>query len=297
MAKELGMIHTLNTRHSVQDETADQLFPVDLSYLMTSQLQRMVRQGNYYKLVGIDATIAGYEAGVDTPEGGSISGELQYFNPTRGRCMAYRNAWKATRNAMNDQGINFMADKQYDFRVGLRDNSAYSPAYVFPNQATLDGTQGLTLIDGLAPNCEIFGVHNSNVTPTEVITPGSHVVIPFGTYGNTSDFRLNEASAYLGNEDLASTGWESIPFVIAWDDDEEEYALSFQWRPDPALYVAVMCGLIDVKYTNIQILASTDALIVNWAFHISGWKSIMGDPDKKKKSSRRSSRGRKKSKK
>lgn len=294
MAKSLGQIHTVNMQHAISDEDPGQLWPVDLSRGLSDQLQRNIRQGQNYKLVGIDANLHGFEVGVDVPEGGSVTGKILFWSPTRGRCMAYRNAFKATMSAMKDQGINHKANKAYDFRVAFRDSARYAPPYIFPDHATLDGTDGLAMIDGSAQNANILQVHNSNVLPFD--TTATLNVIPFGTYGNTTDFVLNESSAYLGNPDLASTIPEEIPFAISWDNDAEEFALTFQWRPDPALYISVMLGLIDIRYDNVEMLSSTDRLNIGWSFHIAGWKSIMGSPDKKKRS-KRSTRGRRKSKK
>lgn len=296
MAKSLGMIHTVNVVSPLNSEDQGQLRPVDLSLGLTSQLSRNIRQGQYFKLVGIDANIQALEDGTDTPEGGSVTGRLLYFAPTRGRCMAYRNAFRAVSSAMKDQGINRKADSMYDFRVAMRPNDSYEPAgiYTFPNQATLDGEEGLVMIDGSSQIYNIFQVHNSNVSPQQTVQP---TPIPFGTYGNTTDFTLNDTALYRGTADFATLTPEEIPFTIAWDNDSEEYSLLFQWRPDPALYLSIMCGLIDVQFDNIEILGDTDVLNIQWAFHISGWKSIMGNPDKKKRSKRTTRGRRKKSKK
>lgn len=294
--KGLGMIHTVNVATAITSETQGQLRPVDLSANLTSQLSRNIRQGQYYKLVGIDANIEAFEFGTETPDGGSITGVLQYFAPTRGRCMAYRNAFKAVSSAMKDQGINKKADTMYDFRVAMRPDDAYflpGVGYTFPNHATLDGRDGLVLMDEDSLETNILKVHNSNVTPSQTVQASP---IPFGTYGNTTDFTLNDVALYRGNPDFAAQTPESIPFVVAWDNDSEEYAMMFQWRPDPALYISVMAGLIDVKFDNIEILGDTEQLTIQWAFHIAGWKSIMGSPDKKRKPSKRKSSGRKKSK-
>lgn len=208
--------------------------------------------------------------------------------------MAYRNAFRAVSSAMKDQGINRKVDEMYDFRVSMKPNSVYSPLgnYLFPNHATLDGTDGLVLMDETKLDHNILKVHNSNVSPAQTImaTP-----IPFGTYGNTTDFSLNDQALYRGTPDFAAQTPEEIPFVVAWDNDTEEYALMFQWRPDPALYISVMAGLVDVRFDQVEILGTTETLTIDWAFHIAGWKSIMGNPDTKRKSSKRKSSGRKKS--
>jgi len=295
MAKSLGKIHTVN--HECEITSAGIGLPliidnpvIDASGDLTRQLQRMIRQGQYYKLVGIDMTVDAGEFD-NSGDGGLIAGRLLYFTPTRGRCMAYRNAYRATMAVMRDQGINHRADDMYDFRVAFSEQVALlTPP--FPNVATLNGTDELCLVGGTNPQQNIFNVHNSNIAPTSAVqtTP-----IPFGTYGNTSDFRLNEAQPFSGNPDAAHLVPEFIPFTAAYDNDAEEFVVSMDWRPDPALYLAIMCGLFRIQIDSGE-LNSDNILQMNFALHFAGWKSIMGDPDKKKRS-KRSTRGRKKSKK
>lgn len=198
--------------------------------------------------------------------------------------MAYRNAYKATMAVMRDQGINHRADDMYDFRVAFSEEAAlFTPA--FPNVATLNGSDELVLVGGTNPQQNIFTVHNSNVAPVSSVQTQP---IPFGTYGNTSDFRLNEVQPFSGNPDAAHLTPEYIPFTAAYDNDAEEYVVQLDWRPDPALYLAVMCGLFRVQIDSGE-LNDDNFLRMNFALHFAGWKSIMGNPDKKK--AKRSSRG------
>lgn len=296
MAKSLGKIHTVNHRCTVFDGGLGLPLVldspvVDASADLTRQLQRMVRQGQYYKLVGIDMSINASEFD-NTGDGGILTGKLYYFSPTRGRCMAYRNAYKATTAVMRDQGINYRADDLYDFRVAFSE-AAPLVTPPFPNVATLNGTDELVLVGGSNPQMNIFTVHNSNVAPANPLQTSP---IPFGTYGNTSDFRLNEEQPFSGNEDAAHITPEFIPWSAAYDNDSEEFVVTLDWRPDPALYLAIMCGLFRIGIDSGE-LNNDNSLTMEWAFHISGWTSIMGNPDKKKKTSKRSSRGKKRSKK
>lgn len=290
MAKSLGMIHTVNHTATIEDKlgvlTLDAPV-IDASADLTRQHQRMIRQGQYYKLVGLDMTLEAGE-GNFTGDGGIISGKLLYFTPTRGRCMAYRNAYKATTAVMRDQGINYRADDMYDFRVAF-DQEAAGATPAFPNVATLDGTNELVLRIGTLTSQNIFGVHNSNIAPASSVQTSP---IPFGTYGNTSDFRLNEEQPFSGNADAAHLTPEFIPFTAAYDNDAEEFVVQLDWRPDPALYLSVMCGLFRIEVDSLE-LNNDDKIVMNWALHFSGWKSIMGNPDKKKRSSRGKSSRRK----
>jgi hypothetical protein len=59
-----------------------------------------------------------------------------------------------------------------------------------------------------------------------------------------------------------------------------------EWRPDPALFIAVMCGQMQVVIEEVNFDGGASALELNCNFMVSGWKSIMGDPSKKKRRSR-----------
>jgi hypothetical protein len=61
--------------------------------------------------------------------------------------------------------------------------------------------------------------------------------------------------------------------------------LTWKWRPDPALYLAVMTGNFELVIQEAQ---TTGNLSLEINIMVSGWKSIMGSPDKKR-TSRRSS--------
>lgn len=212
MAKQLGMIHTVNQEKLVSYNTTTNTWmvtsltgtvqngpTVDLSGELTRQLHRMVRQGQYYKLVGMDIALAG-----PASEGFMLTGRLEYFAPTRGRCMAYRNAYRSVINLMKDQGINYRADDLYDFRVqwsgvlsGATDPQWYG---IEDNIATVDATNPLCLVNGASTNDNIFKVHNSNVAPA---SPSQTDPLTFGAYGSTTNFRLNRAQPYTGNSESA----------------------------------------------------------------------------------------------
>ena len=284
MAKELGQIHTVNNQ-MVFNGTGD-IENIDLPGELTSQLQRMIRQGNFFKVVGIDMSLST----VGTVGGGQVSGEIRYYAPTRGRCEAYRGAFKAMRAAMKLQGItNAANNKLYDFRVKINDNTSAGTPVVFRNQAALDGTNGLCLHNTTVPTASVFDVHNRNVQPiTSLSTPSGELFSPgFNTMGvqaTPTDFVLNDAIPFTGSPDTADVTLESIPFMLSWTPDSTDMAVAFQWRPDPALYLAVMCGQLQVHIEEINRDGGAAALELNIAVMTSGWKSIMGSPDKKRRS-------------
>jgi len=76
---------------------------------------------------------------------------------------------------------------------------------------------------------------------------------------------------------------------LSWTPDSSDIATNFQWRPDPALFLAVLCGQMQVVIEEVNLDGGAAGVNINMATMVSGWKSIMGNPDKK-----RSSRGSKK---
>jgi len=292
-AKELGQIHTVNYSTNLlgitEGATPFVLENYDLPGQLSLQLQRMIRAGNYFKTVGIDISLG---VNHQLSEDLTISGEIRYYAPTRGRCEAFRSAFEAMAQQMKIQGISMRDNPLYDFRAPLN-GSATASLTAFPNQATLNGTNGLVLnttADGLG----IFNVHNEGVRPiyegSNVFSEGFRTLLDDSTpSGSRADFVLNDVAPYTGNEHFAETEYETIPFQIAFTTVNGENSTStFQWRPDPALYLAVMCGQFQIVVNDMQTSANlTDTVDINVAFMVSGWKSIMGNPDKKKLSSKK----------
>lgn len=274
MAKSLGQIHTVNTRHTVT--TVGQKFYVDLPGQLSEQLQRMVRQGNYFKLVGVDLQV---QPSVGLSTGGSVQGELRYYSPTRGRCAAYRSAFKAMANAMKTQGINMRDNQAYDFRAPISDS--YNNPTSYPNQATFDGAVGLKLSGSGATS--IFDTHNDQINPKATNPPSFSS--GFGVYGSSTDFVLSESTSGLNlNPMWAEDEVEVIPFSISLNTSTDEVVTNLNWRPDPALFLAIMCGNFEVYVEDVDLEGG--ALDIACAFHIAGWSSIMNDPSKKTKRTR-----------
>ncbi len=304
-AKELGMIHTTNfeIRTGPLGSIPGIIGTCDVSGVLTAQLQRQIRQGNFFKVCGIDI-------GIDTTGttgGGQLSGELRYLAPTRGRCEAYRGAFKAMADVMKLQGISMRDNALYDFRVPLTPAGASNGSFIngvqtpFANQATLDGLVGLHMVDalGASPGAEVFTVHNRSVVPEytgtagDLFQPGFDTILQSAAAG--TDFVLNDTVMFTGNEHNANPEFESIPFVLTWTPDSSDFAVMFDWQPDPALYLAVMTGQFDVYIEEMELDGSnTQGLNLRVAVHVAGWKSIMGNPDKKRRSSRSNSKSAKK---
>ncbi len=288
MAKSLGQIHTANFTRTVA--ASGTMLQCDLPGALTEQLQHMVRAGNYFKVVGIDMSLT-----TDgTSGGGQVSGYVRYYAPTHGRCNAFKGAFKAMADVMKAQGINMRDNKLYDFRAPL--NDTVDGANPFRNQATLDGVEGLALNNTTEAGASIFGVHNRSQQPQyegtagDLFQPGFDTILQDAATG--TDFVLEDTPIWSGDSGVAITDYETIPFMMSWTPDSTDIAIQFQWRPDPALYLAVLCGQLQVWVEEWEGDPDGTAVELNVAIHVSGWKSIMGNPDKKK--SRRKSRGRKK---
>ncbi len=287
-AKELGQIHTVNYSQAIASGTTTPLnfVNVDLPGQLTEQLQTMVRAGTYHKVVGIDMTLDT----VGTVGGGQITGVIRYYAPTRGRCAAFRGAFKAMKEQMANQGVNTRTNPLYDFRAPI--NEFAHSSGVFPNRATLDGREGLALHNSANPGASIFGVHNESVQPQYTGTAGELFPQGFDTLlanedeGNATDFVLNDAIPFTGNRDAASLEYEEIPFMLSWTPDSTDLAISWMWRPDPALFLAILCGQMSIVIEEANFDQSATGLNLNVAVMVSGWKSIMGDPSRKKGSSK-----------
>lgn len=298
MAKELGQIHTVNYNETVS-AVGNKLL-VDLPGQLTNQLQRMVRQGQYFKVVGIDMTCRDL---VGTQGEVAVSGVLNYYAPTEGRCNAYKNAYRAVRKGMQLQGINIRGNQHYDFRVPLGVTTGYLNGADFLNQATIDGTNQLTLDDSAASTSdEVFTVYNANIQPaqTAVVNFNEGFGLP-GAAGTTTDFVLNEGEYHEGSRvAFAEINKEQIPFSISFGTDSAagtSSTMMFQWRPDPALYLAVLTGQFEIEIDDINDSVPGTSVNLEITVHVSGWKSIMGSKNKKSRrrsSKRRSHRGRKK---
>ncbi len=289
-AKELGQIHSVSDTFTVAPIHSGTVHRrQDLAGGLCDKLQRMVRQGNYFKLVGIDISVSPGTAG--PLHGGNISGYFRYYAPTKGRCAAFRHAFKAQADQMKMQGIPMRENAGYDFRVALTNTAGLAP--VLGNQSTMDGTTGLALNAGVA-GASVFGVYNKSVLPNLTTVPvgdlfdeGFDTLLQSG--GAKTDFVLNEARLWDGNEDFADVSYERIPFQVAYDGGSGTTTLAMQWRPDPALYVAVMTGNLEMVVEDCTVNGTPD-LDVDITYYVSGWKSIMGNPGKKRSSKKRKGR-------
>lgn len=289
MAKSLGQIHNvLETASPLALTNIGQAIRrIDLPGLLSDQLQHMVRAGNNFKLCGIDL---GIKPNVTNPgDGASITGYIRYYSPTKGRCAAFRHAFKSCADLMQAQGVPMRMNKLYDFRPALTNNAGLQN--VLKNQATLDGVIGLALNSGTA-GASVFGVYNKSVVPTSNTIPvgdlfdeGFDTILAAGAA--KTDFVLNEASLYDGNPNFADLTYSEIPFAVSFA--QGNMTPTFQFRPDPALYVAVLAGQMELVIDDMELFGGATSCELSINCMVSGWKSIMGNPDKKRASKKKSS--------
>lgn len=292
MAKSLGQIHNVNTRAGPFTAT-NQRWNIDLPGELTEQLQRMVRAGTFHKLVGLDMTA---EFTGLASQAATVSGRIRYFTPTRGRCEAFRQAFKSMAEVMKSQGVSMRDNKMYDFRVPLTDDATLN---TFKNQATLDGSAGLALVHGATPGASVFGVHNEGIQPVSTTSAGNLFTSGFDTIlqgAGGTDFVLNDALPFTGNPETASEEFEEIPFTLSYvptTGGPSYYAGQvdmFSFRPDPALYLAILCGQLQIVIDTLDLGSGTASVALEVSAQVAGWKSIMGSPDKKRRSRRTSSK-------
>ena len=288
MAKSLGQIHTTNFILDAND-VAD-TYLLDLPGQLCDQLQTMVRQGQYFKVVGIDMNVTDISGAQSE---GFVSGRLKYYAPTRGRCEAYKQAFRAVQRGMKLQGVNIRGNRNYDFRVAPEPLSNYTNGSSFVNVATVNGVDALVLTGAGGSDIECFGNYNANIQPSQSGAPTFNPGFGLPGIGSGTDFVLNEGQLFDPTMvRSADTAYESIPFQVSFSDSTAgtaTAAFQMEWRPDPALYLAVMLGMFVVEYDSIEGSPNSN-LELEIAIHVSGWKSIMGNPDKKRRRSKRRSK-------
>lgn len=179
----------------------------------------------------------------------------------------------------------------YDFKAPINEFTHLNSP--FPNQATLDGATGLALNNVTNPSAGIFNVHNESVRPDGGFTPAADLFSAgFSTLVNPvggTDFVLNDEVAYSGNTHGASREYEKIPFQLTFDPVKGTVS-TFQWRPDPALFLAVLCGQMSITVDAVYLEGTPTPptnIDLNVSIMVSGWKSIMSKPRARKSSKKK----------
>ena len=131
-----------------------------------------------------------------------------------------------------------------------------------------------------APN-GVFQVHNAGVLPAIDPLIGATFNEGFNVFGSGgNDFVLNEnQQGFKGVEGaIAEEEFERIEFQVSVDEDGTTGGnLQFLWRPDPALYLAVMTGMFEITLESVEVSpAAATELDLETSIMVAGWKSIMG---------------------
>jgi len=306
MPKSLGQIHTTSFNYEglTTAITDDNAFLADSSAALSTQFNRNIRMMQSYKWVGADLVVQLPENmnpfGSESTEV-SVKGRMRYFAPTKGRCNALRTAYQQFKETAKQQGVNPSNNKLFDFRVLPRALSNYpmnsSPYSSHPiyNITTLDGVRSLTMVDGGSSTVECFTSYNIGVSPEDTAVSSadfaSGLQTQVGTLLTQTDFVLEEGRIQTGNPLIADIELEEIPFVLTFNSVDKRTA-SLQWRPDPALYVSVLGGFVEIVLDEISASGAGGAtpfegFEMDLALHWAGWKSIVQPPSKKKSARQR----------
>ena len=296
MAKSLGQIHTCsyNYEGSILEVTASNAFLCDNSAALSKRFNRNIRMMQSYKWVGADLVVQLPEnvSGGDNSIEVTVKGRMRYFAPTKGRCNALRAAYQQFRETARQQGVNPSNNKLFDFRVLPRAlnqytlNTDYTNDHPIYNTTTLDGVNALTMVGGVNAPVECFVSYNSGVAPEDTTVTSadfaSGLRTQVGTLLTQTDFTLNEGKIQSGNSLIADTEFEEIPFALTFDGLDKRTS-TLQWRPDPALYVSVLGGFVEIVLDEIKASGATvpvplDGFEMDVAMHWAGWKSIVQAP-------------------
>jgi hypothetical protein len=306
MAKSLGQIHTTKFNYERTTQTGlaigeSNAFLCDNSAKLSTQFNRNIRMMSTYKWVGADLVVQVPED--VNPTGNSdrviLKGRMRYFAPTKGRCQALRDAYQQLRAQAKIQGVDLSKNRQFDFRVTPRALSNYPcnvddgalPAPTPNNEdifntSTLDGSTGLVMVEGAA-GVSVFEQYNTGVRPTDnTVAYNSGLTTQAQSGVVQTDFVLNEGLIQSGNPNIADVEFEEIPFELSFDLTARR-VYTLQWRPDPALYVSVLGGFVEIVIDEVEAAGATGGLALNGiemdiSMHWAGWKSIARAPSQRK---------------
>ena len=297
MPKSLGLIHTCdyNFESNILNRGESNAFLCDSSAALSKQFNRNIRMMQSYKLVGADLVVQlpdDLAPPGDNSDRVIVKGRMRYFQPTKGRCNALRQAYEQLRKQAKLQGVDLSNNKLFDFRVLPRARSNYSQNvgtdFEIRNTTTLDGINDLAMIEASDSGSEVFTRYNDGVVPTETVVSAldftSGLKTQLGTIVTQTDFVRNEGLIQSGNPLIADVEMEDIPFVLTFDATARR-TFSMQWRPDPALYVSVLGGFVEIVIDEVDAGGADPAPLNGYemdiTLHWAGWKSIVRPPKKR----------------
>ena len=308
MPKSLGQIHTVSYEFPNLTyflASTNELL-IDLPGQLTLHLQHMVRAMSSFKVVGIDMTYGPIPNATDITC--SMSGQIKYYAPTQGRVAALKGAYVAVRRMMKLSGVNPNDNLNYDFRPPIADPASFENGADFYQQACIEDNGMPSCLSNGPGSSNVFGMYNQQIGPRYAIGGGIGVEEGFDIGLRDpalagADWVLNEG-AYLqsAGAPTAIEEYEVIPFELSYSAPDTVAGItmisqsdSFNWRPDPALYLSILTGQLIVEIESSTALddagnPAANSTQLDVAVHVAGWKSILGS---KKKKSRRSKKGKK----
>ena len=300
MPKSLGQIHTtaFNYEVSTGSTGTNSAFLCDGSAALSTQFNRNIRMMSIYKLVGADLVVQMPDGAApigSTSDRMIVKGRMRYFQPTKGRCQALRDAYQQFRTMAKAQGVDPGKNKLFDFRIIPRPLSEY-PVNLFAidnnikNNSTLDGSSELCMTGG-ATGVSVFDSYNEGVNPVDTLVTSADFASGLDTWqsGTQTDFVLNEGTIQSGNPNIADLDMEEIPFELAYDSTARRVH-TLNWRPDPALYLGILGGFVEIVLDEITADGSgtlVEGVEMDIALHWAGWKSIVSRPKKNRRSSKK----------
>lgn len=284
MPKSLGQIHTVDFNYETpQSGTGTgNAFLCDVSGALSKQFNRNIRMMSIYKLCGADLVVQLPEAALIQADKAIVKGRMRYFQPTHGRCQALRDAYQQMRTMAKSQGVNISDNKLFDFRVLPRPFTEYAPNITYGplvNLTTLDNSNELCMTGGTT-GVSVFDSYNENVNPVDPNITAADFGSGLDTWqsGIQTDFVLEEGLIQSGNFRVADTVMEEIPFELAYDSTARRVH-TLNWRPDPALYLGILGGWVEIVLDEITAdgasLPAVDGVEIDVSLHIAGWKSIV----------------------
>lgn len=304
MAKSLGQIHTVS---KIYDNLDYSLAPgnkilIDLPGELTEQLQHMCRMMANYKVVGIDMSFGPIQntGGADLSSC-NMTGYVQYYTPTQGRVDACKAAYRSVRRMMKLQGITPSHAITYDFRPIISDPAGFVNESEIPNQASIEDNGLASCLANGPGSSNIFGVYNQGILPRQSVGVATAFEDGFDTglrsNADSADFVLNQKVTLSAlTAPIASEELEFIPFSLSYTAAEGFAGIAvsdeLNWRPDPALYLAVMTGQLIIKIDESQAVDdqgddAMDATELEIAVHVAGWKGFLGNHKKKTRRKKR----------
>lgn len=300
----MGKIHTVEW--TLGPVSGGHNYQMDVAKQLTSQLQRMVRQCQIFKLSGLTIQVAPLLDDA-TNDDVVVTGQVRWCEPTAGRIKAIKNAFFAVHNGRKDAGI--PPNYEYDFRIGLDSGAQYQVTNScadgeLANQAVayhsgepyslwmIDTATGGTAID----YSSVFRMYNFGLPDWDDSAETPAQVSGWNMEGqalaaaiDVKDYVQYETNLLVGNPrgpKAAHEALEGVPFECSYHTGATDLSVHAWTLENPNDYIALLNGLLEVRV--IATAGDNEGESIGFlrvSAHISGWTSYM--KGRRKKRSRR----------